>query len=248
MLLIERDKARESDKLKSAFLANMSHEIRTPMNAIVGFSRLLNESDITIEERKEYVSIINKNSETLLALINDIIDIAKIESGQISIEKIRFQINTSLKALYETTKHILKSKAQQDIDIIVEAPLPDQEAFITTDIVRYNQIFQNLLANSVKFTHRGSITFGYQKPEGQMITFFVRDTGIGIAKENQEIVFAQFRQADESFTRRYGGTGLGLTICSELTAALGGKIWIESKIGEGTTVYFTLPWKSSTVS
>ena len=245
MMLIERDKARESDKLKSAFLANMSHEIRTPMNAIVGFSRLLNETDITAKERENYANIINKNSEILLALISDIIDIAKIESGQILIEKIKFQVNDSLKALYETTKHILKSKERQDIDIIVESPLPDEEAYITTDIVRYNQIFQNLLSNSIKFTHSGSITLGYQIPDGRMITFFVKDTGIGIAKENQKIVFEQFRQADESFTRKYGGTGLGLTICSELATALGGEIWIESTIGEGTIVYFSLPWKSS---
>jgi len=247
MLLIERDKARESDKLKSAFLANMSHEIRTPMNAIVGFSRLLNETDITIAERKEYVNIINRNSETLLALINDIIDVAKIESGQISIEKIHFQINDSLKALYETTKHLLNSKEHPDIDIIIESPLPDEEAYITTDIVRYNQIFQNLLSNSLKFTQSGSITFGYQRPEGPMITFFVKDTGIGIAKENQKIVFDQFRQADDSFTRKYGGTGLGLTICNDLATALGGKIWLDSTIGEGTIVYFSLPWKPSTV-
>ena len=240
MLLVERDKAREADKLKSAFLANMSHEIRTPMNAIVGFSRLLEESDISQTERSEYVNIINKNSETLLALINDIIDLAKIESGQIIVEKINFCINNSIKAQIETLRHELKNKGKEDIEIIHEIPLSDDQAMINTDIVRLNQVLTNLTSNAAKFTDSGSITIGYRK-EDEYIRFYVEDTGIGIPKEKQEIIFDQFRQADDSYTRKYGGTGLGLTICRELVHALEGQLSLTSTKGKGTRVEFIVP-------
>jgi signal transduction histidine kinase len=243
LLKIERDKARESDKLKSAFLANMSHEIRTPMNAIVGFSRLLEEPDITDEERKEYVNIINKNSETLLALINDIIDLSKIESGHVTVEKVEFNINNSIKAFKETVIHDLRAKGKEEIKVITQMPLNDPEAVINTDVVRFNQIFTNLLSNSAKFTQKGYIKFGYTTQNNGFFNFFVEDTGIGISKEKQEVVFEQFRQADESYTRKYGGTGLGLTICKELVHVLGGEIMLQSKEKLGTTISFTLPQK-----
>lgn len=243
LLTIERDKALESDKLKSAFLANMSHEIRTPMNAIVGFSRLLEEPDIGQDERKEYINIINKNSEVLLTLINDIIDLSKIESGQINVEKIDFCINTSIKSFEETVKIDLRKRDKEHIKIITEAPLSDEQAMINTDVVRFNQIFTNLLSNSVKFTEKGFIKFGYSQTSSGYFSFFVEDTGIGIEKSKQEVVFEQFRQADESFTRKYGGTGLGLTICRELTQALGGEIDIESTPKIGTKITFTIPFK-----
>ncbi|MDD3962682.1 MAG: transporter substrate-binding domain-containing protein, partial [Bacteroidales bacterium] len=241
LLMIERDKARESDRLKSAFLANMSHEIRTPMNAIVGFSRLLNEPDLSNEERNDYVNIINANSEILLALINDIIDLAKIESKQLTIEKLTFCINDAFKALVESTIHDLKTKDKEEIEVVSEMPLANKEAMINTDIVRFNQIFHNLLANAVKFTIKGKIKLGYRRMKENYYEFFVQDTGIGIEHNKQEIIFEQFRQADESYTRKYGGTGLGLTICRELTETLGGTIRLESTPGAGTTITFALP-------
>ncbi len=243
LLMIERDKALESDKLKSAFLANLSHEIRTPMNAIVGFSRLLEEQNLSVEERSKYVEIINNNADVLLTMINDIIDLAKIECGQITLEKVDFCINSYINNFVETAKTELKARGKEGIKIITKTPLADDETIIHTDIVRFKQIFKNLISNAIKFTEKGYIKVGYSQPSSGYIRFFVEDTGVGISKSKQKFVFDQFRQADDSSTRKYGGTGLGLTICKELTQALGGEMTLESTVNIGTIVSFTIPFK-----
>jgi signal transduction histidine kinase/ActR/RegA family two-component response regulator len=236
----EREKAERSDKLKSAFLANMSHEIRTPMNSILGFSQLL-ETDITEEERKEYIKIINDSGIYLLQLIEDIIDISKIEAGQLEIFPKRFPI----KELFDEMKAIFMQQLikQGKENILIEYDLPDKDLLITTDKVRLKQILTNLLSNAVKFTEKGSITFGCKVEKGT-IRFFVKDTGTGIDPLFHKEIFERFMKVESrSPDKIYRGTGIGLSISKNLVTLLQGTIWVESVPGSGSTFYFTLPYK-----
>jgi len=238
-LLLAKNKAEESDRLKTAFLANMSHEIRTPMNAIVGFADLLLKPGITYDKIEKYSKIININSHQLLSLINDIIDISKIESGQIQIYKKKTNINDILDELYNIFQPMAYNK---NLILKIHKSLLPHDAFIITDETKFKQIFINLLNNALKFTSSGEINFGYTKKD-DFIVFYVSDTGIGISPENYEIIFERFRQVDGSNTRKYGGAGLGLSISKALVELLGGKIWLESEENIGTTFYFTLPYR-----
>ncbi|MEA3444632.1 MAG: PAS domain S-box protein, partial [Bacteroidota bacterium] len=241
------EKATESDRLKTSFLANMSHEIRTPMNAIIGFSGLLSDPELTQEERVQFVSHINNNGNSLLTLINEILDIAKLEAGKIKINKSRCFINQVLTELHDFFEKEKKLKSKQDISFILNIPIKDDYFSIFTDPVRFRQIMTNLVGNSLKYTEGGKIEFGYSISVENTIRFYVKDTGIGIPESMKDYIFDRFRQVNESHTRGYGGTGLGLTISKNLVNLLGGEIWLDSKTGEGSTFYFTLPFDAKSL-
>jgi len=244
-----KDKAEESDMLKTAFLANMSHEIRTPMNAIVGFSNLLQEEDATAEEKMDYVKQINANSDVLMNLISDIIDISMIESGQIKLVKEEFYISDLLQNLllqFEQEKNKLNKG-----NIAIVSEVEDELMFlkINTDINRLKQVLSNLLSNAIKFTHEGAVTLGLKQGSNNRIVIYVKDTGIGIAPCNQSAIFERFNKFNsESDTMLYSGTGIGLTISKELVEMMGGNIWFESTINKGSIFYVSLPHSNTKIS
>ena len=239
-----KEKAEKADRLKSSFLANMSHEIRTPMNAILGFATLLRDRKLPQEKQRDFINLINANSRQLLHIISDIIDISKIESDQITIFKKDFNINKMLNVLKLNFEEVVKAE-RKDIVIALDAALPDEEAQYNSDKVRMEQILSNLLSNAVKFCEKGKITCGYEI-SGSKIKFFVRDTGIGMTKEEQSVIFDRFRQVSSSYNKLYGGTGLGLSISKGLADRLGGVIAVESEEGVGSTFSLSLPYKKST--
>jgi PAS domain S-box-containing protein len=236
--------AEESDRLKTAFLANMSHEIRTPMNSIIGFSNLLNEPELKQEKKEEYIQHILQSSNSLLNLIDDIIDISKIEAGQININPVNCNVNRLVKDLFNSYIETAKSEG---VKLSLVLP-PDSDFFnLKTDPYRLKQILSNLLGNALKFTDKGFIELGYtirKTDSKKSIEFYVKDTGIGIPKEKQNIIFDRFRQVDDSRTRRFGGTGLGLAISKRLVDLLGGSIWVESEFEKGSTFFFSLPYEN----
>lgn len=240
-LVRAKEKAMESDRLKSAFLANISHEIRTPMNGILGFIDLLNDTSLTKETRDQYVQIISKSSKQLLQIINDIIDISKIEANQLNIDIAECNINSTIKDVflfYQNNKIHLERKS---VELKMDLPLPNENAKIYTDESRVRQILMNLIDNALKFTNEGEIVAGY-KVANKTIRFYVKDTGIGIPKEQHQLVFERFRQVDDSATRKFGGTGLGLSICEGLVRLLGGAISFESEVDKGSTFYVEIPY------
>ncbi len=240
-LLKAKEKAEENEKLKSAFLANMSHEIRTPMNGILGFAQLLKKSNVNTLQKEKYINIINTSGKHLLNLINDIIDISKIEANQLNIHKSIFNLNTVLNELFTTCYSNLSTINKTNIQLKSASCLPDKNAFILSDETRLRQILNNLLSNAIKFTDNGTIKFGYNIDNNNLI-FFVQDTGIGISKEKQKIIFQRFIQASHNTEKLYGGTGLGLSISKACVELLKGKIWLESTINVGTTFYFSIPY------
>lgn len=235
-LLEAKKKAEESDNLKSAFLANVSHEIRTPLNSIVGFSSLLLESDLDEETRKTYVDLIESNTESLLVLIDEIIDLSKIEAQQITLKKQEFSIDGLMAELLQVFDQGHKNAR---VELRTSVFSKNQELMVTSDRVRVKQVFINLLTNALKFTDSGYIEMGYFLSGDREVVLYVRDTGIGISKEDHQAIFQRFRKLNENSGRLYRGTGLGLAITQKLVELLGGKIWIESELGEGSTFYFT---------
>jgi PAS domain S-box-containing protein len=239
-----KEKAEASDRLKSSFLANMSHEIRTPMNAIIGFSELISDPEIDEVQRKEMVAHLNSNCNSLLHLIDDILDIARIEAGQLRIYKQDCFINKTILELYDLFSET-ELKDNKDVELIVKIENTDQNLSICSDPYRFKQILTNLIGNAIKFTDNGYIKFGYNiSPKGyeNYIKFFVEDSGIGLSKNEQVEIFEQFRKIDSSDKNKlYRGAGLGLTISKNLVQELGGNLWIESETGIGSTFYFTLP-------
>ena len=235
-LIVAKERAEEGDRLKTAFLHNVSHEIRTPMNAIIGFSTLLKEEDITEPESHQYVDIIFQSSNQLLSIINDIVDIANIESGQVKINFREMKLNESLRSLNE--QFIYKSR-ENNIPIHLATGLSDEESVIRTDGTKVIQILSNLISNSLKFTSKGQIDFGYTG-KGSFLEFTVRDTGIGISPDHIEKIFNRFYQVDVAGSRQFGGTGLGLSICKAYVELLGGEMKVESEPGKGTLFTFTI--------
>ena len=242
-LLKAKEKAEESDRLKSAFLANMSHEIRTPMNGIIGFTKLLKDKDFPKNKQQEFLSIIDSRSQHLLQLINDIVDISKIEAGQLHIQKNSFYLNNLFDELFEIYQGELENKSKAFIRLQVNKAFSNEHSAIHSDQLRLKQIITNLLSNAVKFTESGTITFGYEPAGSNTLQFFVEDTGPGISGNNKKLIFNRFRQADELPAHSHSGTGLGLSISKNLVEMLGGKIWVESEEGRGARFLFTLPYE-----
>ncbi|WP_339736320.1 cache domain-containing protein [uncultured Sunxiuqinia sp.] len=238
-LVLEQEKAQESDRLKTAFLANMSHEIRTPMNAILGFSGLLNEQELSDDDKKTYLQLIHKNGEFLLKLINDIMDISKIESDQLTIIPEDFLLNELLFDIQIQYSDLIKSQTKMQIHFELQNTLPDGY-LLQTDKLRLKQVLDNLIGNALKFTPEGTITLRVAKL-GSWLHFNVQDTGIGIADEDIENIFKRFTQARTHASETYGGTGLGLAISQKIVHLLGGDIGVKSTQGKGSDFYFYIP-------
>ena len=239
-LIKAKEHAEESDHLKSAFLANMSHEIRTPMNGILGFADLLKDSRLSGEEQQEYISIIERSGARMLNIINDIIDISKIEAGLMKLDIRESNINVQIEYIYTFFKPEAEAKG---IKLTFNNSLPAKEANLTTDREKFYAILTNLVKNAIKYTEKGEIELGYYK-KGETIEFYVTDTGIGIPKNRQSAIFERFIQADITDNMARQGAGLGLSISNAYVKMLGGKIWIESEEGIGSTFYFTLPYNT----
>ncbi|MBN1183276.1 MAG: PAS domain-containing protein [Bacteroidales bacterium] len=240
-LLEAKEKAEESDRLKTAFLANMSHEIRTPMNGIIGFSNLLKNQDLQDGEKTEYIEHINTCGNTLLNLIDDIIDISKIEAGELKVKMARCQVNDVLTDLQKTFENSQKTYYRRNVDLIFKPGITENGFSIFTDPYRFRQIISNLIGNAIKFTEVGSIEFGYYQKDQNYLEFYVKDTGVGIPEDKLAIIFDRFQQINEHKHLNQKGTGLGLAISMHLTHLLGGEMRVESKVGAGSTFFFTLP-------
>ncbi|MDP3912271.1 MAG: response regulator, partial [Bacteroidota bacterium] len=258
-LVKAKDQAEESDRLKSAFLANMSHEIRTPMNGILGFAELLKEPDLTGEQQQKYIRIIEKSGVRMLNIINDIVDISKIESGLMKLDIKETNINEQIEYIYTFFKPEVEAKGMK---LFFRNSLPAKEATIKTDREKVYAILTNLVKNAIKYSKEGSIEFGYEHvaetghvvetrhalslPRQTFLQFYVKDNGIGIPKDRQEAIFERFIQADIVDKMARQGAGLGLAITKAYIEMLGGEIWVESQEGVGSTFYFTLPYNAKT--
>lgn len=243
-LITAKEKAEESDRLKSAFLANMSHEIRTPMNGILGFTSLLIEPGLGGKKQQEYISIIEKSGDRMLSTIGDIIDISKIASGQVQVSMSDVNINRQLNELFI---FFLPEAKEKNIKLSITNKVPDHQATIRTDTEKLNSILLNLIKNALKFTHKGNIEFGYTitaKGRQSELEFYIKDTGIGIPEERQKAIFNRFEKSDIEDKQVYEGSGLGLAISKAYVEMLGGKIWLKSKEGVGSQFYFTLPYNA----
>lgn len=240
-LIVSKEKAEQSDRLKTAFLHNISHEIRTPLNSIVGFSKLITAPDATQEELKRFANIIEQSSNQLLSIISDIMHISAMETGLGKIQEKSLNINQLCQQLYEQFDSVILN---QNITLVFNAPLPDDKASIMTDEEKLVQVLNNLIGNALKFTKEGKVSFGYQA-KGSVLEFFVEDTGIGIAAEMHEEIFKRFRQVESSVTRNFGGSGLGLAISKANIELMGGRIWVESELGKGAKFCFTIPYKTA---
>ena len=235
-----KQKAEESDKLKSAFLANMSHEIRTPMNSIIGFSRMYKNKEIDDEKRNKYADYVVNNGKLLLNIVNDVLDLSKIESGQILLKKESFSLNEFIEELYSR----LSNQNQKGLMLVRQKELTNDNSFINSDRSRLMQILWNLINNAYKFTKKGAIKFGYNIVN-KTILFYVEDTGIGIPFEQQEKIFERFRQAEMEASRVFGGAGLGLSISKKMVELMEGRIWLKSTTGIGSTFYVSIPYEKS---
>ncbi|MGE4567999.1 MAG: response regulator [Bacteroidales bacterium] len=238
-LLREKERAEESDRLKSAFLHNISHEIRTPMNAIVGFSELLSDPALSSEKERYFCDVILKSSLQLLSIITDIIKIATIEAGQERVSEQSVHLNDQLRQLY----HQFRLTAEKrNLDFRIASYLPDSEAVVMTDVTKLVQILNNLISNALKYTNQGSVLFGCRLNNDEL-HFYVEDTGVGIPAAMHQEIFKRFRQVENADTPRLGGSGLGLSISKAYVELLGGQIWVESEPDKGSIFHFTLPYK-----
>jgi signal transduction histidine kinase len=236
-LISAKEKAVESDRLKSAFLANMSHEIRTPLNSILGFSDLLTSLDLDKKIKSEYADMINLSGNNLLSIINDILDISKIEAGQIILTEKKF---SAFEMISDIQKEYTLKARSKNIELRLSFHESEKKTSLLGDESRIKQILINFVGNAMKFTDSGYIEIGMKIMDSK-IQFHVKDTGIGISKEFHDKIFDRFRQVESAQTRKYGGNGLGLAITKNLAELLGGKIHLKSSLHEGSTFFLTLP-------
>ena len=250
LLIVLKEKAEESNRLKTSFLQNISHEIRTPLNAICGFSGMLSMPDLTDDKKNNFISIIQNSSNQLLAIVNDVLTISSLQNKQ---EKINIQ-EVCINEIIDDLHTIFNQQAKnQNINLVKKNGLTNNQSLIYTDRTKIIQILTNLLSNALKFTKMGEIEFGYIVDDvrtgrdlslrDKSLQFYVKDTGIGINSEFHEKIFERFSKADKNIQTNYGGTGLGLSISKGFVELLGGKIWLNSEDGKGTTFYFTIPYK-----
>lgn len=240
-LIKEKERAQEADRLKSSFLVNMSHDIRIPMNAIIGFSDLLADEDLTQTEREDFTDQIRKSGQDLVTLIDNIIDISKIETGQMTVKKDNCKLTTLFNEILALYKKNSKLEECDDLSLQLDLPPKYTDIEFSTDIFKFKQIYTNLIDNAIKFTDSGFIKFGISKAWDNTIEFYVQDTGIGISEKELPIIFKRFSKVDRTFAKEYNGTGLGLSICQSLVEMLGGEIHVVSVLGKGSTFYFTHP-------
>ncbi len=240
-LIKAKEKAEESDKSKSTFLANISHEIQTPIKAIISFSNMIQSPELSPNSKDEFLNIININSQALLSLTNDILEFTKIQSNVIKLFNIKFDINLFLDEMYMLFNSLKLKRGKEDIELKTIIPEPRLQYIVFSDPSRLKQIFINLIGNSFKFTSNGFVEYGYEIVKNNSIRFFVRDTGIGISKKYQKLIFDRFIQEPKPLSIKKEGTGLGLAITHSLVNLLGGKIWVESELGKGSSFYFEIP-------
>ena len=247
MVDLEKEKLRaeESDRLKSNFLANISHELRTPMNAITGFAQMLAFEHLSNEKKLNYINHLQEGCRNLTGLVDDIIDFAIIDSGEAQIEKKSFNPHPTLEFLLDHYTNEIIKRNRNELTISYSNINKENDIQINTDPARFKQILSILIDNAIKFTERGQISFGFIHPDTHRIQFFVKDTGIGIDEQYRDIVFERFRQVDESINKKYGGSGIGLSVAKNLAMLLNGKLWFESTPGKGTTFYFEIPFEST---
>lgn len=242
LLKEEKVKTAKAEVLKNSFLANMSHEIRTPMNAIIGASELLRDDSLSKNERNEFTNILNSSSKELLDLFNRILELSQLESGSMNFQESELSIHTLFIRLYSIFGQNI-SESQKNI--ILNFTEDIQEIKIFSDLEKLTKVLSYLLENAVKFTKKGEIDFGCAIQDRNNILFYVKDTGPGINKAEQEKIFKKFTQVDNSYTRIHSGAGLGLSLCKEIVSFLGGKLFIDSHPGQGSIFYFTIPLKYS---
>lgn len=240
-----KEKAEESDRLKSSFLCNMSHEIRTPLNAIMGFCNLLADPVVETTEKAQFINIINQNIDALLELINDIFDIAQVESGSMEMEEEACNINDLLSAIQTYFNFEKGTVGKDNLQVKLNRANKDSGFSILADKYKLRRTISNLVENALKYTEEGSIEIGYAYADSGMIEFFVKDEGIGFEQDKADVIFKSFRQVDDSSTRKYGGLGLGLTVAQKFTELMGGELWAESKPGKGSIFHFTIPYKKA---
>lgn len=245
-LLTSKERAEESDRLKTAFLQNMSHEIRTPMNAIMGFSNLLKEHARSPQKITEFSDIITSRSSDLLSIINEVLEVSRIETGQLRVNAQECNMNHLLEELYSFFKNYKAQTGKDNIDLECKK-ITGCESNIVTDMVKFKQVFINLIQNALKYTFEGKITFGFEGVENGHLVFFVSDTGKGIPDDKFTKIFDRFMQIDPHPSSSKAGLGLGLSIAKGLVTLLGGKIWLTSKLNQGSIFYFTIPQKTASV-
>jgi len=231
-------RARESDNLKTAFLRNISHEIRTPMNSIIGFAALLNENNIPDIKKSEYLKTINNSSNQLLNIVNEILDISLIETGNLGVIEKQVFLNKVMEELHSFFKPLIKP----GIEFYLEKGLADKDSFIISDEIKIRKVLNNIINNALKFTEKGQISFGYNLKQNEL-EFFIEDSGIGIPEEFIPNIFSRFQKADNPLEKLYEGLGLGLSISKGNIDLLKGKIWVDSSPGKGSTFYFTIPYR-----
>ncbi len=239
-----KEHALQSDSLKTAFLSNMSHEIRTPMNAILGFSNLLSHKNIGGEEKREFINLIRLNGKNLMTLVEDLIDVSKIDSGQLQIRNKPTRLHDVLMQVYESYLDDLTNRGlTQQIKLYLKEGISDCNVKLLTDANRLRQILMHIVGNAIKFTDRGYVEFGYEHKNEHFLEFYVKDTGIGVSEDKRDFVFERFSKAADLSPKLYGGTGIGLSLAKDLVNLMGGDIWLESEPNIGTTFYFTLPFQ-----